>query len=1462
MLNLFDAVREIHEQDLPYVARYVGYRDLLRQSCHTMLRSETIRLSDDFSRLTFLAKRQKLTDIQRFGLWQVWKRPDVIAWGQFQPTEAAYLSDLKALVWGIAALLDKPVPRDFQELLAQVRFPESRPRPRGTRIPRMRVVFQSAQLVGTQQMLICDDQDHPSDRPVRVRISSADENDTFKSSVDEFWPGACLHLIDVLIPDDETDLVVPRFVVLEPDYLVNVTDLAETFSDFGESPLYYLMKKLEPMPNKKALLLGNMANFFLDELLNESADQRHHFLHKDAQTGQLSGLFIRGFSQQPLPFTTCTELQVSDDFSKFQEEAATVLQNLRATLELDFPRTEPQIRPDRVIIEPAFLSADYGVQGRLDMLQRTTGKAQVVELKAGKAPWPPGNLSLMKPNHESQLLLYRLMIQSASDQESDPKDRYKFNDVDIYVLYASATSGRLRSHAPLLRHSQRVMQQRNRIVAQEYRLANDSDGSVARSLIERIGPDTLITKEINDNFRNAIAPQMLLFKQQFARATPLERSYVYAFVSFISAELFLSKTGGGAPGRSGHASLWRDELDAKVENGCILFDLFILTDKSATQEKEILFEIPTYERDYLPNFRKGDVCVLYERNKESDTVLKKQVFKCTIAQIDSKRVRVRLRFQQSGLAVFNLLSRWALEPDSMDNGYVAMYKSLYTFLGATPAIRSRLLTLAPPAQYTAKPYQHPELTPTQNQLIANALAAPDYYLVIGPPGTGKTRIMLANLVTELHRDPTQNILLLAYTNRAVDEICEAVTKAIGSAGFIRIGSALSCEELYHANLMDAVAGGVQTRSALKQTLDSRRVFIATIASLVGCMDLFDLKPFNVAIVDEASQILEPQLVGLLTKVEKFILIGDQKQLPAIVLQTPEQARVPGNLTDLHAVGLHRRDESYFERLLRRCQANQWTWAYGMLDTQARMHVDLAMFPNHSFYSGKLNTRPDDSGQLSRFAPLTLKPTDLRNPLDGLLATRRLLFFPSGASDQAKLNHDEARLTACLVERVIKLYAHNGRTFDPKLTVGVITPYRRQIALIRKYLRETNVPYAEEITVDTVERYQGSQRDVIIYSFAVNSSRQLDNLRNDYYEDDVRIDRKLNVAITRARQQMIYIGTESVLTNDRLFYRLFEFVKSKGGYVAEGVQAALKGLITSTDPDVDQTVAGKLYTPSVPFEQIFDTVIAQPIRNASVSWPTDFGGFTADVCRNLLIEYGRANFEQSVLAPTIQGQLVSISPAERVQMYGLFNLRKHYFTTYAILESYTDYFYDLTHSNEFRIAFVDIGCGPMTSGMAFQQFLCTLTPNFGFMYFGIDRSSAMLDQAKAFSQTALFSQGQRNWFGTELDQLPEAWLADAFQLPHTVIINTCYLFGNLDVDAAEGLAVQVNQLMQRYPLNRYVLVQQNPKADRRNRAYYAFRKALIGLANRIASKVEQVSYRNQVMSRYDKTEEVFYEILSN
>ena len=114
-------------------------------------------------------------------------------------------------------------------------------------------------------------------------------------------------------------------------------------------------------------------------------------------------------------------------------------------------------------------------------------------------------------------------------------------------------------------------------------------------------------------------------------------------------------------------------------------------------------------------------------------------------------------------------------------------------------------------------------------------------------------------------------------------------------------------------------------------------------------------------------------------------------------------------------------------------------------------------------------------------------------------------------------------------------------FNPAKTVGVIVPYRRQIALIRQALADIPVLKADQeaITIDTVERYQGSQRDVIIYSFAITHRYQLDFLTATTFTDDdgTLIDRKLNVALTRARRQMIIIGRPDLLERNKLFRQL-------------------------------------------------------------------------------------------------------------------------------------------------------------------------------------------------------------------------------------------------------------------------------------------------------------------------------------
>jgi superfamily I DNA and/or RNA helicase len=133
---------------------------------------------------------------------------------------------------------------------------------------------------------------------------------------------------------------------------------------------------------------------------------------------------------------------------------------------------------------------------------------------------------------------------------------------------------------------------------------------------------------------------------------------------------------------------------------------------------------------------------------------------------------------------------------------------------------------------------------------------------------------------------------------------------------------------------------------------------------------------------------------------------------------------------------------------------------------------------------------------------------------------------------------EAYLVADLLRRIHRFY---GNHFDTDKTVGVIVPYRSQIAAIRAELEKLGIAALLDISIDTVERFQGSQRDVIIYSFAVSHVYQLDFLTASTYTDEHGhvIDRKLNVALTRARKQMIMVGNAQILRNNALFRQLID-----------------------------------------------------------------------------------------------------------------------------------------------------------------------------------------------------------------------------------------------------------------------------------------------------------------------------------
>ena len=151
------------------------------------------------------------------------------------------------------------------------------------------------------------------------------------------------------------------------------------------------------------------------------------------------------------------------------------------------------------------------------------------------------------------------------------------------------------------------------------------------------------------------------------------------------------------------------------------------------------------------------------------------------------------------------------------------------------------------------------------------------------------------------------------------------------------------------------------------------------------------------------------------------------------------------------------------------------------------------------------------------------------------------FIPSERGTESvsgKTNRNEARIVAQLAADVYHLYKE---TFEVNRTLGVITPYRSQIALIRKEIQALGISALNEISVDTVERYHGSERDVIIYSFCVNYLYQLKFLPNLTEENGVWIDRKLNVALTRARRQLYITGVPDILSHNLIYRRLIQAI---------------------------------------------------------------------------------------------------------------------------------------------------------------------------------------------------------------------------------------------------------------------------------------------------------------------------------
>ena len=696
-------------------------------------------------------------------------------------------------------------------------------------------------------------------------------NSEFDETLCLLEPGSKLNLVDVIIVDGG---LLPRFLILEPDYLVDASALAECAQEYGTCWQRYFWNRIRPKTITDSILLGNAVNLIFDELITA----------KDFRSVTFDSLMPKIFARYPIEFVSAKSVD-----RRFFQNLHSQFETLKRILSTDFSALGIDRR--KAMVEPSFICEALGLQGRLDFLQVENGLCGI-ELKAGRPPYPENDLSKVSFPHRAQCALYQSMIQSVLG--------VKLENQHFYLLYSRNLNpeGCLRPVETSTRKLQKLLNLRNKIVSVERDISRY--GYVqAEWLVSRLTADNLIPRPSLFTERY-IRPEIDCGRRRLERRddNDLALRYFYRFYAFVSREHYLSKIGyPSGSGISGVASLWRMTRDEKEREGYMFSGLRLVRNCAAEDIPEVEFILP--ENTPSPDFRLGDIVLFYVCDTDADRVSTRQVFKATIASMTTDRVVLRLRDNQSYAEALPIASCYAVEHDYVDSSFLLQYKGLYTMLDASPHRRGLLVGEAgeSPVRNMSRRLSYEYDSPDLSRILLKALQAEDYFLLVGPPGTGKTSVALRNMVREFLAIPDYQILLVAFTNRAVDEICDKL-ETIGEVDdYIRVGQTLSCDVAYRSHLLSERMKQCRNREEASRSIHSCRGFVATLSSLSGKMELFNLKRFDVAIVDEASQILEPQLVGLLSAktptgrdaVGKFILIGDHKQLPAVVVQSAEES---------------------------------------------------------------------------------------------------------------------------------------------------------------------------------------------------------------------------------------------------------------------------------------------------------------------------------------------------------------------------------------------------------------------------------------------------------------------------------------------------------------------------------------------------------------------------------------------
>jgi len=599
-----------------------------------------------------------------------------------------------------------------------------------------------------------------------------------------------------------------------------------------------------------------------------------------------------------------------------------------------------------------------------------------------------------------------------------------------------------------------------------------------------------------------------------------------------------------------------DELDATDErlrnwsraklaaHGLALFDLRARPDGWLFGQRIVKLELDGRVNMGQHRFRQGDIVML----SRGDPIGEKPI-EAIVSDRSRNRIRIVLPELPSGVRS----GYWRIDRAANKVAFDRMRDALNSIFeedGGAP-LRDLLLGLVHDPVGTAglgpelgganrRPASRPEGLNESQKVACEAAISQRLTLIQGPPGTGKTHTAV-RILQSWSSQNVGTILAVADSNVAVDNLLEGLLGLGVSA--VRLGQPVKVRESLREATVDAQMESHPLRRDLEEHLELNEKLARRIPGMKGkekglahrdlnrgwkevrrierqmrddildraqvlcctCIgvghQLLDGRRFSRVLLDEATQATEPaSLVPLVRGARQIVLVGDHRQLPPTVISRRAENG-----------GLRR---SLFERLV----------AMGiepmLLDTQYRMHPAISDFPNRTFYQGRL---VDGITAAERPNPAGLLWNDWEVPMAFLPVNGDELLSPDGAS---KENPAEAGWVAKILENLLQ--AGDLEEAD----IGIITPYAGQVRAIRDALPERN----DSVEVHTVDGYQGREKEVIIFSCVRSNSDGTVGFLSD--------ERRLNVALTRAKRGLIVIGDPDTLRNDETWASWLDYIRGR------------------------------------------------------------------------------------------------------------------------------------------------------------------------------------------------------------------------------------------------------------------------------------------------------------------------------